>query len=101
VLSLCSDQSAGPTTKVDNDDRAGWISKATQNFNEWPGSEYASQLGFHPLAKTIQGGKSDYGELDNVSEQALDRQLTWTGDSVARMQGEFYRFKLCAQEQLS
>jgi len=91
MLSLCSDQFAAPIMKVENDDRARGISPATQNFNEWLDSEYATQLDFYPLIKTIQGVKSDYGDLDDVSEQALDRQLAWRGDGVARIQSEFDR----------
>ncbi|MFT7294533.1 MAG: hypothetical protein ACI87Q_002391 [Pseudohongiellaceae bacterium] len=101
MLSSCSDQSSGPTMKEANDDRAGEIATATQNFNEWLDSEYATELDFRPLTKTIQGIKSDYGNLDDVSEQALDRQLAWKGDSVARMQSEFDRSELDAQGQLS
>jgi uncharacterized protein (DUF885 family) len=100
MLSSCSDQSAG-SVEVENDDITGRIATAAQNFNEWLDSEYATQLDFHPLTKTAQGNKDGYGQLDDVSEQALDRQLVWRGDSVARMQSEFDRSELDAQGQLS
>lgn len=61
----------------------------TDRLTAWLDEEFATELDFNPLAKTRLGDKSDYGELDDVSEAALDRELNWRRDSVARMQAEF------------
>lgn len=101
MLSACSDQSVDPVANVGSDDTASQLATATAAFNEWLDSEYATELDFRPLTKTGQGNKSDYGELDDVSEQALDRRLAWRSDSVARMQNQFDRSELDVEGQLS
>ena len=67
----------------------------------WLDQEFAAELDFSPLTKTRMGDKSDYGELDDVSEAALNRRLAWRRDSVARMQASFNRDDLDAQGRLS
>ncbi|EED30522.1 hypothetical protein NOR53_535 [gamma proteobacterium NOR5-3] len=63
----------------------------TLRFNTWIDNEYQVETDFSPLSKTRRGDKSANGELDDVSEAALARQLQWRRDSVARMQSEFQR----------
>lgn len=101
ILSSCGDQSVDPAANVEIDERTNQLSAATSVFNEWLDNEYATELDFRPLTKTNQGSKSDYGELDDVSEQSLDSQLAWRGDSVARMQTQFDRSELDVEGQLS
>jgi uncharacterized protein (DUF885 family) len=101
ILSSCGDQSAGTARNEESDAALSQLSTPTYDFNEWLDSEYATELDFHPLTKTSQGIKSDYGELDDVSEQALDRKMAWRGDSVARMRAEFDRTELDVEGQLS
>ena len=101
TLSSCSDQPAGTAVNEEADVVLSQPTTATYDFNEWLDSEYANELDFHPLTKTSQGIKSDYGELDDVSEQALDRKMAWRDDSVARMRAEFDRTKLDVEGQLS
>ena len=101
IFSSCSDQPAGTAVNEEADVVLSQPTTATYDFNEWLDSEYAIELDFHPLTKTSQGIKSDYGELDDVSEQALDRKMAWRDDSVARMRAEFDRTKLDVEGQLS
>lgn len=101
TLSSCSDQPAGTAVNEEADVVLSQPTTPTYDFNEWLDSEYAIELDFHPLTKTSQGIKSDYGELDDVSEQALDRKMAWRDDSVARMRAEFDRTKLDVEGQLS
>ncbi len=101
IFSSCSDQPAGTAVNEEADVVLSQPTTATYDFNEWLDSEYANELDFHPLTKTSQGIKSDYGELDDVSEQALDRKMAWREDSVARMRAEFDRTKLDVEGQLS
>jgi uncharacterized protein (DUF885 family) len=73
----------------------------SKRFNSWLDAEFAVEMNFSPLGKTRLGDKSDYGELDDVSEAALDRRWEWQRGSVARMGAEFDRDALDTQAQLS
>lgn len=55
----------------------------------WLDEQFAEQLDFSPQWKTRLGDKSDYGQLDDASEEAADRELEWRRNSVAQMQSEF------------
>ncbi len=73
----------------------------TPSFVAWLDTQYAQTLDFSPLKKTKQGNKEDYGELDDVSEAALDQQLAWRRNSVSRMRRAFDRNQLMPEDQLS
>lgn len=95
----CSANNVGPTNTTISDAIAS--SSTGQNFVAWIDGEYTKALDFSPLAKTRLGIKADYGELDDVSEAALDQRLEWRKDSVARMQATFDRSQLNDEDQLS
>lgn len=94
-------QSTISTASMPAAEVAAAVVTESERFIEWLDLEFATELDFSPLRKTSLGDKSDYGELDDVSEAALDEQLQWRRDSVARMQQEFSRDALDAQGQLS
>jgi uncharacterized protein (DUF885 family) len=73
----------------------------TRRFNAWLDSEFQVEMDFSPLDKSRRGDKSSHGELDDVSEAALDAQLQWRRDSVARMRAEFDRESLDEEAQRS
>ncbi len=73
----------------------------TSRFVAWLNTEFAEFTDFSPLAKTRMGDKSNYGDLDDVSEAALDQKLQWRRASVAQMQSEFDRDLLDTEAQLS
>lgn len=77
------------------------IARESQRFLVWLDTEYAEELDFSPLNKTRQGDKSAHGQLDDVSEAALDEQLQWRRDSIAEMRSSFDREQLDMQGQLS
>lgn len=77
------------------------IAQESRRFIEWLDSEYAEELDFSPLAKTRQGDKSAHGELDDVSEAALDARLEWRRGSVEEMRANFDREQLDKQGKLS
>ena len=77
------------------------IAAESQRFIEWLDAEYAEELDFSPLLKTRQGDKSAHGELNDVSEAALDAQLQWRRSSVAQMRSNFDRDQLDKQGKLS
>ncbi len=77
------------------------LARESQRFIAWLDAEYAEELDFSPLNKTRQGDKSAHGQLDDVSEAALESQLQWRRDSVAEMRSNFDRELLDKQGQLS
>lgn len=104
-VTACSDNDSPPTSQQEvpasvNIQSAETISESAR-YLSWLDEEFATELDFSPLAKTRLGQKSDYGELDDVSEASLDRRLQWRRDSVARMQAGFTRENLDAPSKLS
>ena len=93
LLSAC-------TTNLSTD-RSSTKAAAVDPFTQWLDTEYDAFLDFSPLMKTRLGIKEDYGELDDVSEAARQRQLDWREDSVKRMRARFDRDALSADGQLS
>ena len=61
----------------------------SERLTEWLNDEYAQQLDFSPMTKTRLGDKTRNGELDDVSEPALFKQLDWYEDSVNRLREDF------------
>lgn len=105
-LAACSDNSVNDPTpqQVDTDNIASvdeTITRESRRFIEWLDAEYSEELDFSPLLKTRQGDKSAHGELDDVSEAALDARLDWRRDSVAQMRTSFDREHLDKQGKLS
>ena len=86
-------QAEHPSGAVEQDTNDAFIHWLDEQFNE--------QLEFRPLTKTRLEIKTDYDQLGDVSEAALDAQLRWREDSVAQMQARFDRDLLNAQGQLS
>ena len=61
----------------------------SERLTEWLNDEYAQQLDFSPMTQTRLGDKIRNGELDDVSEPALFKQLDWYEDSVNRLREDF------------
>ncbi len=105
VVAGCSENSSNSNTQANDTAQASPLTDATaresQRFIEWLDGEYAKELDFSPLLKTRQGDKSAHGELDDVSEAALDTQLQWRRASVAQMRTRFDREQLDKQGKLS
>ena len=66
---------ASPVVSAEN--AAVDAEEATREFHAWLDEEFAVELDFSPLSKTRLGDKSNFGDLDDVSEAALNRQLGW------------------------
>lgn len=61
----------------------------TAQLNEWLEAKYEEQLRFSPIQLTFQGRKDLYGELDDVSIGAEEKQLRWLEASVEEMKNTF------------
>jgi uncharacterized protein (DUF885 family) len=73
----------------------------TARINEWFDTKFEEQLAFSPVFQSILGRKTAYGEIDDLSNEATDKQLAWQRNSVAEMQAEFDRALLSAEAQTS
>lgn len=102
LIGSCSDNNVGSSTQtIEAAQATDTTVRESQRFIEWLDAEYAEELEFSPLLKTRQGDKSAHGELDDVSEAALDAQLEWRRVSVAEMHASFDREQLDKQGKLS
>jgi len=73
----------------------------TARINEWFDARFEEELAFSPIFQSILGRKTAYGEIDDVSNEARDKQLAWQRKSVADMKAEFDRALLTAEAQTS
>ena len=96
LFAACSPQDSGDAIA-----ESQMASETSARLNAWLDAEYAAELDFSPLAKTRLGDKSAHGELDDVSEEAMQARLEWRRDSVARLQQEFDYEQLDAEAQRS
>lgn len=105
LLASCSDNSneAGDVSIADVADTEVIvdIDAESTRFIAWLDDKFNEQLDFSPMTKTRMGDRSDYDQLDDVSEAALDARLNWWRSAVAEMKTEFDRDQLDANGQLS
>ena len=73
----------------------------TQRLNAWLDEQYAEQLETSPMTKTALGDKTDYGQLDDFSLAAEQRDLEWLRESVTKMLSEFDYARLTDDGKLS
>ena len=73
----------------------------TQRLNAWLDEQYAEQLETSPMTKTALGDKTDYGQLDDFSLAAEERDLEWLRESVTTMLSEFDYARLTDDGKLS
>ena len=64
-------------------------------------AEYEEELQLSPQELTAQGRKDRYGELDDRTEAAMDREIAWRRESVADMTAKFKPEALSEDARLS
>ncbi len=106
LLAACSEGDVGnsnlqPSDAINAASVDETIINESLRFIEWMDAQYLEELDFSPLLNTRQGDKSSHGELDDVSESALDARLNWRRGSVAEMRSSFDREQLDKQGRLS
>ncbi len=79
VLAAC-----GPTAPS-----AEEVAKNSADLVAYLDAEYEEELQLSPQEMTSQGRKDRYGELDDRSEAAMDKELAWLRESVADMKVKF------------
>lgn len=73
----------------------------TDRINAWFEEKYEEQLAFSPISQTFIGRKTDYGKIDDFSDEASDRQLAWLRDAAKEMRSSFDYEKLSAEAKTS
>ena len=87
VLGACAPAApAGPTAEE--------VAKNSADLVAYLDAEYEEELQLSPQEMTAQGRKDKYGELDDRSEEAMDRELAWRRESVAGMKAQVDPAKL-------
>jgi len=77
------------------------IAKNSADLVAYLDAEYEEELQSSPQEMTSQGRKDRYGELDDRSEVALDKDLEWRRQSVADMKARFKPEELSEDARLS
>ncbi len=73
----------------------------TARINEWFDARFEEELAFSPIWQSFLGRKTAYGEIDDMSVEAMEKQLEWRRRSVAEMQSGFDRSLLSPEAQTS
>jgi len=84
---------AGPTAEE--------IAKNSADLVAYLDAEYEEEVLQSPQEMTSQGRKDRYGELDDRSEAAMQKQLDWRRESVADMKAKFNPETLSEDARLS
>lgn len=77
------------------------IESESERLNAWFEDRYLEQLEFSPFWATFFGHKIRYDEIDDLSEEAEDRQLAWQRETVNTMTREFDYAALTPDAQIS
>lgn len=73
----------------------------TERINEWFDQKYEEYLQMHPIQLTMLGRKDLYGQIDDMSEAAMDAELQWRAESVTEMKENFDYGRLSPDAQVS
>lgn len=88
-LSACGGQESGTEAESSESTAAQATQSESERLNAWFEERYEEQLQFSPIQLTFLGRKERYDEIDDLSEEAEDRQLEWQRKTVEAMEREF------------
>ncbi len=92
-----STQSEAPAAVYSADD----IAAETARLNAWFEQKFEEQLAFSPITQTFLGRKTNYGQIDDLSQAASDTQMAWQKASVEQMKADFDYDKLTPDAKVS
>jgi uncharacterized protein (DUF885 family) len=72
-----------------------------ERLHQWFEAKFEEMLQFSPLQLAQLGRKEQYGEIDDLSYEAEDKQLAWYKATVEEMEREFDYDSLSPADQLS
>ncbi|MDN3653900.1 DUF885 domain-containing protein [Thalassotalea ponticola] len=73
----------------------------SERLNQWFADKFEQQLQRSPLQMTVLGRKDKYDQIDDVSEQAEDKELAWLAQSVEELKANFDYAQLTDEAQTS
>jgi len=91
LLAGCGQDATTANTATDQQQQAVSAEQGTvsERLNAWFDVKYEEQLQQSPIQLTFLGRKERYGEIDDLSRAAEQRQLDWMAASVAEMKAQF------------
>jgi uncharacterized protein (DUF885 family) len=72
-----------------------------KELNTWLDEQYEELLMMSPLQLTAQGRRERYDEIDDMSEEAEEKRLSWLEESVNEMESRFDKDQLSQEAQVS
>jgi uncharacterized protein (DUF885 family) len=87
-LSACTKEESGSQVSSESATTEATQSES-ERLNAWFEERYEEELQFSPMQLTFIGRKDRFDEIDDVSEEAEDRQLEWRRKTVETMEREF------------
>ena len=87
-LSACTGEEPGSQVASESATPATTQTES-ERLNAWFEDRYEEELQFSPIQLTFIGRKERYDEIDDLSEEAEDRQLEWRRQTVETMKREF------------
>lgn len=100
LCTACAHVAPSASTPADAPATAAAVSEDAR-LNAWFERKYEEQLQLSPIAMTMQGRKDRYGELDDMSREASQKQLAWMQAALAEMKSGFDYDRLGAETKLS
>lgn len=73
----------------------------SERLNQWFETKYEEQLQMSPLQMTFLGRKDKQDQIDDVTEEAEDKQLAWAAASVEELKSQFDYSKLDTEAKTS
>ncbi|HAT41555.1 MAG TPA: DUF885 domain-containing protein [Rheinheimera sp.] len=61
----------------------------SQRLNKWFDTKYEEQLMMSPIGLTFLGRKERNGDIDDMTEEAEDKNLAWVGKTVEELKANF------------
>lgn len=102
ALLACSPQSTDNVThSVAEAPSAEAIAAETARLNAWFEDRFEEELAFSPITQTFLGRKTNYDKIDDLSEEAEDKQLEWQRGTVKDLKANFDYNKLTEDAKIS
>ena len=82
-------------------DREELIVVESQRLNDWFKARYEEQLARSPMSRTFLGMSDGLGQLDDISQTAIDEEIALANNWLIEMRRDFDIDRLDAQSRLS
>jgi len=82
-------------------DREELIVAESQRLNDWFKARYEEQLARSPMSRTFLGMSDGLGQLDDISQTAIDEEIALANNWLIEMRRDFDIDRLDAQSRLS